>query len=209
MERRQHTCFFVMPFSPELNFFYLYLKLHLERKHALVVERADQSVLTIAMLEKIRRQIQVADVVICDITGNNPNVFYELGHAHAITKPVILLTQDPPEKIPVDLRQFEVICYQLSDEIRLLSKLDNALHNVFLHEFEALYQHAAGLLREFNDQTGSRYEAASKEEFQLRVIGSDSRQQSGASFLLPKILKETTDILVIQRMIAWLDGLSR
>jgi hypothetical protein len=42
-------------------------------------------------------------VVICDCTGRNPNVFYEIGIAHTLGREVILITQNP-EDIPFDLR---------------------------------------------------------------------------------------------------------
>src|SRR5437879_5137620 len=98
MTPKKHRCFFVMPFRPELNFVFLYLKAHLEKRHPILIERGDHDVLTVALLEKIRSKILSADVVIVDISGRNANVFYELGYAHAFEKPVILLTQDPPEE---------------------------------------------------------------------------------------------------------------
>ncbi len=78
-----------MPFKSELNFFYLFLREHLQNKHGLHVERGDHKILTIPLLEKIKRQIQEADVIVGDITGRNPNVFYELGIADTLSKPVI------------------------------------------------------------------------------------------------------------------------
>lgn len=214
METKKHVCFFVMPFKPELNFFYLYLKDHLERNHSLHVERGDHDVLTVALLDKIRSQILGSDVIIGDITAKNPNVLYELGYAHAFKKPVILLTQDQPEQAPVDVRQFEVIQYDLADERNLISKLDNAIHNVFVHEFLELYNQAYNLLRSFNGSTASNYEAASKEEFQARVMKyrervltpdvEDSRELK--EFLLPKILKEATDIKLMQKVMDWIES---
>ena len=55
-------CFVVMPFRPELNYFYLYVRMHLKQKHGLRVERGDQNVLTKALMDKIRDQIIEADV---------------------------------------------------------------------------------------------------------------------------------------------------
>ncbi len=40
------------------------------------------------------RQLAEARVVIADLTGRNPNVYYELGIAHSLTKPVIVLIDD-------------------------------------------------------------------------------------------------------------------
>lgn len=51
-----------------------------------------------------------ASVVICDITGLNPNVLYEAGLAHARNVPVVLISQDtgPP---PFNLSQTQVHRY--------------------------------------------------------------------------------------------------
>ena len=45
------------------------------------------------------------------MTGRNPNVFYEVGYAHALQKEVILLTQDADD-IPFDLRVHNHIVYE-------------------------------------------------------------------------------------------------
>ena len=82
------NCFVIMPFRPELNFFYRAIKSHIEQTFPEVrVERGDDRVLTKPILEKIVDFIRQADVVIADCSGRNPNVFYELGIAHALEKP--------------------------------------------------------------------------------------------------------------------------
>ena len=43
--------------------------------------------------EDIKREISDSKVVIAEITAPNQNVFYELGYAHALNKPTILLAQ--------------------------------------------------------------------------------------------------------------------
>jgi hypothetical protein len=46
----------------------------------------------------------------CRLYRADPNVFYELGLAHAVGKPVILITQNT-EDIPVDIRNIRYIQY--------------------------------------------------------------------------------------------------
>lgn len=55
-------------------------------------ERVDEQIYTENMLDRIYNQIAKADIVISEMTGRNPNVFYETGYAHALGKQVILLT---------------------------------------------------------------------------------------------------------------------
>ena len=152
---RTPFCFVVMPFRPELNYFYLYVQKHLKEKHGLRVERGDHNVLTKALMDKVRDQIIEADVLLGDVTAGNPNVFYEIGLAHAFGKPVIFLTQDDPASAPVDVRQFEFIRYDLQRHDEFLGKLDNAIQNVFVGKYRTLYDAATDLLRRFNIGTGS------------------------------------------------------
>ena len=63
------------------------------------------------IIDDIVASIRSADYLIADLTGRNPNVFYELGFAHALEKPVILLTQESDD-IPFDVRHQRLILYQ-------------------------------------------------------------------------------------------------
>jgi hypothetical protein len=207
----QPLCFVVMPFRAELNFFYLYLRRHLHEKHGLRVERADHKILTVPLLEKIREQIVQAKVLIADITGRNPNVFYELGLAHALEKPVILLTQDKAEEVPTDIRHLEFIRYDLGHDAEVLGKIDNAIRNVFVERYRALYIHAREILWDFNNSSGTSLEEVSEEEFQARVIQGERIQGLPdsaneflmADFLLPRVIRDVADGRVMRRITGW------
>src|SRR4051794_9075216 len=56
-------------------------------------ERVDEQIFVESILDRIYSQISRADVIVADMTGRNPNVFYEVGYAHALNKLVILVTQ--------------------------------------------------------------------------------------------------------------------
>jgi hypothetical protein len=69
------SCFVIMPFRPELAFFFLTIRTTIQQAFPNVaVQRADDTVLTITILEKIVDFIQQADVIIADCSGRNPNV---------------------------------------------------------------------------------------------------------------------------------------
>ena len=72
--------------------------------------RLDDEIFQESMLERIYNQIAKADIVVCDMTGRNPNVFYETGYAHALGKRVIPLTQSSDD-IPFDLKHYSHIVY--------------------------------------------------------------------------------------------------
>lgn len=73
-------------------------------------EKVDEQIFLESILERIYDQISKADIIIADMTGRNANVFYETGYAHALKKPVILLTQNVDD-IPFDLKHYPHIIY--------------------------------------------------------------------------------------------------
>lgn len=76
----------------------------------ILAERVDEQIYREGILDRIYRQIEVADVVVADMTGKNPNVFYEVGYAHAKGKLTILLTSDADD-IPFDLKHRRHVVY--------------------------------------------------------------------------------------------------
>jgi hypothetical protein len=56
-------------------------------------------------------EFQPIYVVIAELTGKNPNLFYEVGLGHALGKKVILLTQNVKD-VPFDLRHLRCIVYR-------------------------------------------------------------------------------------------------
>jgi hypothetical protein len=79
----------------------------------LTVRRADDFFTANRVVEDIWKAILSARLIIADCTDRNPNVFYEIGLAHTIGKPTILLTQRE-EDVPFDLRHLRYIQYQLT-----------------------------------------------------------------------------------------------
>ena len=80
------------------------------------------------VLDEIWKQILGARFVVADLTGRNANVAYEVGLAHALGKPIVLLTQDEND-IPFDLRTRRVLFYEWHAEG--MGKLSDRLHRVF------------------------------------------------------------------------------
>lgn len=119
VNRTNKTVFVIMPFNEKFNDVYnLGIKSSLEQE-GFVCIRADENIEDEKIFENIIESIKNADVMIADITGNNPNVFYELGYSHAINKKVIIITQDRG-KTPFDIYGIRNIEYK-SDKITLLS----------------------------------------------------------------------------------------
>jgi hypothetical protein len=84
--------------------------------------RADDLFHTGAVVEQIWEQVRKAKILLADLTGKNANVFYELGLAHSISKPVVFVTGSIDD-VPFDLRHLRVINYDTrepswSDKLR-------------------------------------------------------------------------------------------
>lgn len=78
------------------------------------VHRADDGEKPDSIGHHVIRSIVEADLVIADLTGHNPNVFYELAVAHGFRKPVVHLITEG-QKIPFDLSDQRTISYDLTD----------------------------------------------------------------------------------------------
>ncbi len=64
------------------------------------------------ILQDIFRGLEEATVVIAEITPTNKNVFYELGYAHALKKPTILLVDRGSVcDLPFDIKGYRCIVY--------------------------------------------------------------------------------------------------
>jgi len=81
------------------------------------VYRGDERAARGDIFPQLLEMIVSARVVIANITGRNPNVFYELGLAHALDKPVILLSKNPDE-VPFDLRSKRIVFYSSNEDLK-------------------------------------------------------------------------------------------
>lgn len=75
------------------------------------VERADKQYGSFIM-EDIVLMLREADIIIADLTGLNPNVFYELGLRQAIKGKCINIIGDEEKKLPFDISYTRAITYQ-------------------------------------------------------------------------------------------------
>lgn len=91
--------------------------------------RADDIYDNRPIIEDIWRLINEARIIIAELSGRNPNVFYETGIAHTVGKEVILLTQNI-EDVPFDLRHLRSIVYDYTP--RGVSTLETNLRNTIL-----------------------------------------------------------------------------
>jgi nucleoside 2-deoxyribosyltransferase len=111
------------------------------KKAGLNPMRADQDIFgTGKIIDQIWSGINAARVLVAELTTRNPNVFYELGLAHALEKPVVLVSSNQDD-IPFDLKHIRVIYYDMTDPFwgsKLLDKVAENILSAIEHPEEAV-----------------------------------------------------------------------
>jgi hypothetical protein len=113
-------CFVMMPFAEEFDRIYHDAirpgaLLAAERVGiSMSVTRADEYTLPSHITRDIVEMLFRCSCAVADLTDGNPNVFYELGVAHAMGDKTLMITQDV-ERLPFDLRNYRVLAYSSDD----------------------------------------------------------------------------------------------
>lgn len=92
--------------------------------NGVVCSRVDKEIFTDNILDRVYKGIRKADILIGEMTGHNPNVFYEIGYAHALKKEVILIGDNTGD-IPFDFQHYPVVVYKNLRSLR--TKLGRAI----------------------------------------------------------------------------------
>lgn len=116
--------FMLMPFNREAFKIYAQCRTTAARLK-INLKKSDDDFVEGDLLKSIVEQIVRSAIIIANLDGKNPNVFYELGIAHALGKKTILITSYEPENMPFDVKGKFIIFYQSMEELD--QKLENAL----------------------------------------------------------------------------------
>lgn len=129
------SCFVIMPFSPIFNAEYKDVIRPAVEAAGLTCIRGDEIYSEPQIMADIWKHIRSSIVIIAELTGRNTNVFYEVGLAHALGKPVIIITRNE-EDAPFDLKALRYLYYNVEDPFwgenlkkRLVDMLRNLLKN--------------------------------------------------------------------------------
>ena len=137
------SCFVMMPFASPLGDYYKSLFEPAIQKTGLIPIRADADIFgTGKIMDQVWRGINDAKVLVAVLTGRNPNVFYELGLAHALKKPVVLVSLNEDD-VPFDLHHIRVIYYDMNDPFwgsKLIEKVAENILSAVKNPEEAVFQ---------------------------------------------------------------------
>lgn len=120
--------FVLMPFQEEFDDIYQIGIKEASKNEGAYCERVDEQIFQESILSRIYNQIGKADIIVADMTGRNPNVFYEVGYSHALGKNVVLLT-NAAEDIPFDLKHYPHVIYKDSI-VKLKEELSQRLKHI-------------------------------------------------------------------------------
>jgi hypothetical protein len=124
------TCFVMMPFVEPLGGYYATVYQPAVDKAKLKAVRADAEIYgTGKIIDQIWSGIHSARVLVAELTGRNPNVLYELGLAHALRKPVVLVSSNKDD-VPFDVRHVRVIYYDMRDPFWGTKLIDKVAENI-------------------------------------------------------------------------------
>lgn len=139
------TCFVVMPFLGQIGSYYQHIYEPAIRKAGLRSIRADADIFgTGKIIDQIWSGIKAAKVLVAELTTRNPNVFYELGLAHALHKPVVLISSNSDD-VPFDLKHIRVIYYDVNDPFwgeKLIDKVAENILSALKNPEEAVFERA-------------------------------------------------------------------
>jgi tetratricopeptide (TPR) repeat protein len=179
------SCLVLMPFNADRE---------LKREIEAAIRDADFVALRIEdlsvgglLLSPVSQALNNARCVVADLTGRNPNVFYELGLAHAMGKPTVLITESMDD-VPFDLRHMRIINYDRKDKsARLRRRIADALREMGKRDS---VQWQPSLL----DTPGlsvSREESARTAE--VLIQQAEAAYKSGSIEMAVRLLKEGAD----------------
>jgi hypothetical protein len=105
-----NTSFVISPFGEPFDSYFIQIIKPALDECGLYAVRGDSLYRPTTIVDDIWQGIKDAKLLIAELTDRNPNVFYELGLAHALSKPVILISKSIDD-VPFDLRSIRVLVY--------------------------------------------------------------------------------------------------
>jgi hypothetical protein len=137
------TCFVMQPFAPPYGGYYETMFEPAIERSGLRSIRADAEIFgTGKVMDQVWRGIKSADVLVAELTTKNANVYYELGIAHALGKPVVLIASNESD-VPFDLRHIRVIYYDMTDPFwgsKLIDKIADNIRSALEDPEEAIFR---------------------------------------------------------------------
>jgi hypothetical protein len=102
--------FVIMPFKEDLQDLYFYGIRGAAERAGLKCSRGDELVHDSSIINEVKAHIRGARVIVAEVSDHNPNVFYEVGWAHALERQTILVARHGTQ-LPFDIAHINTILY--------------------------------------------------------------------------------------------------
>ncbi len=133
----RRRCLVFMPFAPAFDWVFERLIREAARQAGVDMVRLDLEQYTGDIASKFRAELRTVDFTVAVITGDNPSVHYEIGYAHALGKPVLLVAEQEPARraltLPLYVRNHRTIWYtghDSKDVNSVVSELAEAFRSI-------------------------------------------------------------------------------
>jgi hypothetical protein len=110
----RNSCFVAMPFDEKYRSEFEKVIQPAIKATGLECVRGDEIYAHQAIVHDIWKSLRESLLLVAELSDRNPNVMYEIGLAHAIGKPVILLTRNERD-VPFDLRALRYLFYDTNN----------------------------------------------------------------------------------------------
>lgn len=179
MEKEKKKCFIIMPFTLKeidqskyrdqnhWNEVFEGLIVPAVNEAEMIPDRDDHDIGSRLIVENILEKIEKSDLILCDLSSHNPNVFLELGWALRSNKPYILI-KDDLTTYTFDLNQQYTFNYSHYLQPTILRKEIKNLANVIrqtLNDREQRYSIIKRLSISF-----SAIEAINEGDYQVKIL---------------------------------------
>ena len=77
----------------------------------------------------IIKNLEASDMVLCDMSGLNPNVFFEYGIRTSLNKPVCVVKDDKTKKVPFDIASINYQEYVANIQVWNIKEIINSMAN--------------------------------------------------------------------------------
>lgn len=122
---KRRTIFAAMPFDPQFDDVFFVAIAEAAKSVQAVAVREDKQEFVGDIVDRIEKDIKRSSAVVADLSESKADVLYEVGFAHALSKPTVHICSTPLGKLPFDVRNVNTIKYAKGQTHKLKRVLES------------------------------------------------------------------------------------
>jgi hypothetical protein len=198
----KNKCFVIMPFKDEFDYIYGIIKEGLNNS-GFTCNRVDEITGSVPIVAKILNEILSSRYIIADLSGCNPNVFYELGVSHSFKDAHnIIILKKKDSKVPFDIMHLTYIEYSDENPKLLVTRILKSIEDVkYVSDFQEILN-IKGIIPFVSDEN-SNFTNYLKQKLNKQLItitqilqeGSRAYENNNIEIVMQKYINVLIDIL--------------